>query len=151
SIAFKFGIYHRSNSEAKESSNRYIYGETYAWQKKFGKTEQEAFANVRDRLVQVIEATQAGNFPPGEKIDLSPIFKWKVAFLYQNRNDPTIIPIYSKDALYYHYKDIDPSAKKKDTPYYVMYETLLERHRDIGDLFDISRSLMESFNADRNR
>ena len=76
-----------------------------------------------------------------EEIDLSPILKWKVAFLYQNRQSPILFPIFTKEALFFSYADIDPRAKLSATPYYVMYETLMERHRELGDVFDISRVL----------
>ena len=88
--AFKFGIYCRDNTDAKESSGGRVWGDTYAWLTKFGQTEQEAFATIRVRLVEVIEAAQAGNFERIDEIDLAPTLKWKVAFLYQDRKHPGV-------------------------------------------------------------
>lgn len=34
SVAFKFGIFHRGNTEAKESGGGRIYGDKYAWWQK---------------------------------------------------------------------------------------------------------------------
>lgn len=75
------------------------------------------------------------------------MFKWKVAFLYQDRKDPVLFPVFSKNVLFHHYRAIDPSAKLGSTPHQVMYETLLERHRDMGDVFAISAALMQQFAA----
>ena len=149
SVAFKFGIYHRSSAAAKEGRRGRVYGNKYAWWEKYGKTDQEAFASVRGLLVEVIQAVREGNLARIEEIDLSPMFKWKVAFLYQDRKNPVLFPIFKKEALFHHYRVIDPSAKLVSTPYQVMYETLLERHRDVGDVFAIAGALWERFEADR--
>jgi 5-methylcytosine-specific restriction endonuclease McrBC GTP-binding regulatory subunit McrB len=146
--AFKFGIYCRSDQEVKETSHGRQWGEKYAWLTKFGSTESEAFANIRSRLVEVIEAVQNGNVERIDTIDLSPVLKWKVALLYQDRTNPSIIPIFKKEALFYHYQTIDPTAKKNQTPYSVMYSTLLERHKDKGSLIEIANYLWESYKTD---
>jgi 5-methylcytosine-specific restriction endonuclease McrBC GTP-binding regulatory subunit McrB len=149
--AFKFGIYCREKSETKDSKSGRAWGEKYAWLVKFGSSEQEAFATIRDRLIQVIEAVQSGNLARVEEIDLAQMFKWKVAFLYQNQNDPMVLPIFKKEVLFYNYRAIDPSAKIAKTRYHVMYETLMERHKAIGDVIDIAQSLLERYKAEQNK
>jgi 5-methylcytosine-specific restriction endonuclease McrBC GTP-binding regulatory subunit McrB len=151
SSAFKFGIYYRANTEIKEGGRGRVYGEKYAWRDKYGKTEQEAFATVRSLLVEVIEAVGEGNLARVEEVDLSPMFKWKVAFLYQDRKRPILFPVFAKDALFRHYRLIDPTAKLVSTPYHVMYETLLEKHRDLGDVFAVAEPLWRQYEADRTR
>lgn len=149
--AFKFGIYCRDNKEQKEAGSGRIWGEKYAWLSKYGKTETEAFGAVRTRLITVIDAVESGNLDRIDEVDLSPVLKWKVAFLYQDQQKPTIFPILKKEGLFYHYRAIDPSAKMGKTPYSVMYTTLLERHKDIGDVIDIATSLWNEYNAYKNR
>lgn len=151
SVAFKFGIYCRTNTEAKDSGRGRVYGDKYGWWEKYGKTEQEAFATVRGLLGEVLQAVRDGNLARIEEIDLSPMFKWKVACLYQDRKNPVLFPIYKKDALFFHYRMIDPSAKLISTPYHVMYETLMERHRELGDVFAIASELWQQFELDRTR
>ena len=151
SSAFKFGIYYRANTEVKEAGRGLIYGEKYAWRAKYGKTEQEAFAVIRGLLVEVIRAAGEGNLARVEEVDLSPMFKWKVAFLYQDRSSPVLFPIFAKDALFRHYRLIDPTAKLVSTPYHVMYGTLLEKHRDLGDVFAVAEPLWRQYEADRTR
>ncbi len=143
--AFKFGIYHRADTQAKPSTHTHVFGETYAWWKKLGRTPEEAFATVRERLVEVVEAAQTGNLARIEAVDLAPTLKWKVAFLYQGREHPTIIPIYRKEALFHHYKAVESTAKLGTTPYHVMHVTLSELHRELGDVFQISKSLYQEY------
>ena len=75
------------------------------------------------------------------------MFKWKVAFLYQDRKSPILFPIFAKDALFRQYRLIDPTAKLVSTPYHVMYETLLEKHRELGDVFAIAEPLWRQYRA----
>jgi 5-methylcytosine-specific restriction enzyme B len=147
--AFKFGIYHRDNTEPKKASGGRIWGNTYAWLSKFGQTEQEAFATIRARLVQVIEAAQAGNFERIDEIDLALTLKWKVAFLYQDREHPGVFPIFKEEALFHHYQAIDPTAKPYTTPYSVMYATLLDRHGGLGGPLDVGQALWSQFAAEQ--
>ena len=149
--AFKFGIYHRENTETKEASGGRVWGDTYAWLTKFGQTEQEAFATIRARLVEVVEAAKAGNYERIDEIDLAPVLKWKVAFLYQDQAHPGVFPIFKQEALFHHYQAIDPTAKPYATPYSVMYATLLDRHAELGDPLDVAQALWAQFEAERAR
>lgn len=149
--AFKFGIYCQSNVKTKEGSGGRVWGEQYAWLSKFGASEQEAFATIRGRLVDVLDAIRVGNLARIDEVDLAPVLKWKVAFLYQDREKPVLFPVFKKEILFFHYRSIDLGARLGSTPYHVMYETLLERHREQGDVFEIARPLWEAYNAERNR
>ena len=149
--AFKFGIYCRDKTEAKEPGGGRVWGERYAWLSKYGATEPEAFATIRGRLIGVLDAVQEGKLARIEEIDLAPVLKWKVAFLYQDRAKPLLLPIYKKEMLFYHYRSIDPGARLGSTPYHVMYETLLERHLAGGDVLEVGRHLWEAWDAARDR
>ena len=149
--AFKFGIYCRDKIATKEAASGRVWGEKYAWLSKFGATEQAAFAAVRGRLVEVIDAARESNFARVEEVDLAPMLKWKVAFLYQDRKEPTLFPIFKKEALFLEYKAIDPRARLGTTPYHVMYETLMERSRELGDVFEVAQMLWERYGAEKNR
>lgn len=149
--AFKFGIYCRDKIETKEAASGRVWGEKYAWLSRFGATEHEAFATVRNRLVEVLDAAALSNFARVEEIDLAPMLKWKVAFLYQDRAKPTVFPVFKKEALFFAYSDIDPRARLGTTPYHVMYETLMERHRALGDVFEVARGLWEAYEKGRTR
>lgn len=145
SVAFKFGIFRRGATEAKESGRGRLYSEKYWWWARYGKTEEEAFAVVRAQLVEVIQCVRDDNLARIEEIDLAPIYKWKVAFLYQDRTNPVLFAIYKKEALFHHYREIVPNAKLGSTPYHVMYETLLERYAELGDVFAIGATLWDRY------
>ncbi len=149
--AFKFGIYYQANVKTKEGSGGRVWGEKYAWLRKFGTTEQEAFATIRTRLAEVLDAVREGNIARIDEIDLAPVLKWKVAFLYQDRAKPVLFPVFKKEALFVKYRSIDPRARLGSTPYHVMYETLLEREREVGDVFGISRAVWGAYETERNR
>ena len=118
--AFKFGIYYRDKTEAKEPGGGRVWGERYAWLSKYGATEPEAFATIRGRLIGVLDAVQEGKLARIEEIDLAPVLKWKVAFLYQDRAKPLLLPIYKKEMLFSHYRSIDPGARLGSILYHVM-------------------------------
>ncbi len=147
--AFKFGIYHRDRTEEKEASGGRIWGEKYAWLSKLGQTEQDAFAKIHERIIEVIDAAQVGNFERIDEIELAPTLKWKVAFLYQDREQPVVFPIFMKKALFHHYQAIDPTAKMGTTPYSVMYAILYERHKDLGDVFKMAYALWKQWEEDK--
>ncbi|GHE85926.1 AAA family ATPase [Thalassotalea profundi] len=99
SPSYKFGIYKRNpNKEIKEKAGT-KQGEEYSWYSRFGDTEQEAFIAIRKNILTVINASQNNDLNTIENVSLSNMFKWKIAFLYQNRNSPTIVNIFSKDKL----------------------------------------------------
>lgn len=139
--AFKFGIYHREDTEKKKPRGGHIWGDTYAWLSRFGQTPEDAFATIHERLVEVTEAARTGNFERIDDIDLAPVLKWKVAFLYQDRNNPGVFPIFKKEALFHHYQAIDPTAKPQVTPYSLMYATLLEKDDKPGDPIEVAQTL----------
>ena len=96
STSYKFGIY-EYNDDPREN-NGYLYDENYAWLTKYGKTSDEAYKKVHSNIIDIIEAAQNGNLDEIEKIDISSMFKWKIAFLYSNLS---LINIFSKEALVY--------------------------------------------------
>lgn len=149
--AFKFGIYRRDDTKAKEPARGKIWGETYAWSKKYGSTEQEAFQTVRGRIVQIIEAVQLGNLDLIDNIDFSLGLKWKIAFLYQPRENPLIFPIFKHDWLFHLYQAIDPTAKSSQTAHSLMYTSLLDQHRDLGDIFTIAHELWKQCQAAKEK
>ncbi|GAK20359.1 putative endonuclease [Vibrio sp. JCM 19052] len=93
----KFGIYKR-NSEPKERSGM-AHGSEYSWWEKLGSTEQKAFETVRSEIIRVINAVQVGDLTTVDNAKLAPVYKWKIAFMYQVQSVPTIVNIFAKDKL----------------------------------------------------
>lgn len=97
--AFKFGVYSRANQSEKPGTGGRVYSTEYGWYAKYGSTEQVAFERVRGLICEVARAARAGNLEAIQRIDLGTVIKWKLAFLYQDRAAPTIVPVYSGDHL----------------------------------------------------
>jgi 5-methylcytosine-specific restriction enzyme B len=92
--AFKFGIFARGNSTPKTSQSDLAYDDKYGWYKKFGSTPQEAFEKVRGHVVEVAEAAAAGRLEAIDHSPLGAVYRWKIAFLYQSRQDPRIACVF---------------------------------------------------------
>lgn len=126
--AFKFGIYQRANrDESKQSGRRYTYGDVYAWLTKLGATPDEAFAAVKSAILSIIDAIRSRNLDGVQYVDdqgvLGSIVVWKIAFLYQDRNNPQIISVYAKKALVAALHDADASTLTQAD----LYRRLMER------------------------
>lgn len=98
--SLKFGIYSRANTGKDPSGQNGVTANArYAWYTRYGHSEEEAFARVRDLIVATAQAAREGRTEAIEAIDLWPILKWKIAFLYQNRQQPTVLSIYLRKYL----------------------------------------------------
>ena len=97
--SFKFGVYNRADAAEKENARGRIFEGNYAWYEKYGKTRDEAFDNVRSLIVQLARAARSGDWKTVDSIDLGLGYKWKLAFLYQDKASPQIIPVYNPDVL----------------------------------------------------
>lgn len=97
--SFKFGIFSRKDQSQKSSESGASYTQEYAWHSRYGDTPQAAFGVVRDIVVNVAEAAQQGDWQAVEDADLGPATKWKIAFHYQNRDEPGAVDVFIKAAL----------------------------------------------------
>ncbi|EPU0489720.1 McrB family protein [Vibrio cholerae] len=126
----KFGIYKR-NSDPKDRSGM-IHGDEYSWWEKFGATEQEAFEKIRNEIIKVIKAARDGDVKSIDKVELAPIYKWKIAFMYQDQNAPCIINIFAKDKL------VELTGLPSSSGYPELYHSLMQdysvtRHDNIAE------------------
>ncbi|EOW9101365.1 McrB family protein [Vibrio cholerae] len=114
----KFGIYKR-NSDSKDRSGM-IHGDEYSWWEKFGATEQEAFEKIRNEIIKVIKAARDGDVKSIDKVELAPIYKWKIAFMYQDQSAPCIINIFAKDKL------VELTGLPSSSGYPELYHSLMQ-------------------------
>lgn len=91
--ASKFGIYERK-AEPKGSRSFIGSDERYSWKKKYGDSAASAFSKIKECMLHTIRAAQRGDLDAVESIDFEPALKWKLAFLYQNHQQPCVLPIY---------------------------------------------------------
>ena len=134
--AFKFGIFRREEKDPKAPKGGRIWGDEYAWMRKYGETAEVAFAAVRSRLTDVIDAVRAGNLEAVDQVDFSPAVKWKVAFLYQDREDPKLLAIYSEKLLRARHGEVFPDAEERSPSQ--QHAALIEHYSWLGGVLDIS-------------
>ena len=96
STSIKFGLYY-----GKTKSDPII---KYRFSAKFGKTIDEAFFNIKQELLKVIKHAKTLTEFKDIKSTLSPMFKYKIMFLY---NDKIMIPICSIEHCKYFCKQLN--------------------------------------------
>lgn len=97
--AFKFGIFARGNSDETVDGNGRSYSKKYGWYSKYGDSQEQAFENVISEVSLVAASARKGDLKNIDDANLGNAFKWKLAFLYQDRENPCVIPIYKADWL----------------------------------------------------
>ncbi len=97
--SFKFGIYSRKNKTAKPGSRSASYTQDYAWYTKYGASPEEAFAKVKALVLQVAEASARGDYSAINAVDLGTAYKWKIAYHYQNRDNPGVVALFKRSRL----------------------------------------------------
>ena len=98
--AFKFGVYSRKDQTEKTASNNArAFSTNHGWLTKYGASADEAFKRVRSIVASVAQAARAGDLDAVEAADLGATTKWKIAFLYQDRQQPCVLPIVLPAAL----------------------------------------------------
>ena len=150
---FKFGIYRRSNTETKEQGSGKIYDENYGWFEEYGKTPSEAFEKVKSLIIKVIEYSQNNNFIEIDKINLWFLYKWKIAFHYQNPNNMKIFCIFAKQKLAEIANNELGTTKLKPYEIYtqILDKLLQNKPYNFNDVFNISKDLWEQYNTKENR
>ena len=139
--AFKFGIFRRRSSSSGLLQGTLTDGK-YSWYQQYGNTAEEAFQTIHERLVQVVDAAERGDLDSIEKVHVGGAsLKWKVAFIYQDRAAPRILPVYKKDWLFVHYKKVVPDAIESRTTHAEMYPVVFDLYRDKGDVFEIQHEV----------
>lgn len=143
--SFIFGIYERQNTEKKEDIKQYVYRDKYAWDKQFGDNEQEVFRNVKHWVNKVIENAQSGNFAAIDEIPLYSMYKWKIAFLYQNEKDLTVVPIFTYNALRWFLQSI--GIYKKNMTMSEMYLAIKNRENftSLGEVFQFGVNVWDDY------
>ncbi|MFC4861233.1 AAA family ATPase [Pseudomonas sp. MAHUQ-62] len=97
--AFKFGIYSRKDKSPKAGDQYTQYSVDYAWVTKYGDSPESAFSRVKSIILDIAQAARRGDLAAIDAADLGTVTKWKLAFLYQDRAVPTVLPVYLEDSL----------------------------------------------------
>ena len=138
--SFKFGIYSRRDKTEKASSRGASYSQDYAWYTKYGTNPEEAFEKVRALVVQVAEAAARGDFGSINAIDLGEAYKWKIAFHYQDRKNPGVVALFTRQRLQAWLKGrVSPIPEQTSE----MHRAILQ-HKKGKDFLTLSREVWEA-------
>lgn len=135
STSYKFGIY-EFNKEPREGSG-YSHDEKYAWLSKYGSDSKSAYETILSNLVKIAECAQVGDFEAIDSIDMSNMFKWKIAFLY---SDYKLLNVFSEDSIRYLSKKFGMMDSEK-AKFSQMYKYLLEQKGEEEDIFEYSAKI----------
>lgn len=97
--AFKFGIFHRRGRSQGSNEDGRMYTDEFAWYSKYGATPDGAFRKVREIVLSVANAARRSDLEAVDAADLGHVFKWKIAFLYQDRSSIAILPVFKRTYL----------------------------------------------------
>lgn len=142
--AFKFGIfeYNQAQENEEELTHNRLKDDRYKWLKKYGATAEEAFGTIRDIIVAIAEASATGELERIDEIDLGETTKWKIAFLYQNRDQIKIPAVYLRIWLCAYIGQVE-----KKLPNSKLYEEVMKRNTEALDIFDFSSSIWKHVQA----
>lgn len=135
STSYKFGIY-EFNKKPREDSG-YSHDEKHAWLSKYGSDSKSAYETILSNLVKIAECAQVGDFEAVDSIDMSNMFKWKIAFLY---SDYKLLNVFSEDGIRYLSKKFGMENTEKAT-FSQMYKYLLAQKKEEEDVFEYSAKI----------
>ncbi len=138
--SFKFGIYSRRDKTAKAGSRGASYTQEYAWYTKYGASPEEAFEKVRTLVVQVADAAARGDYSAINAVDLGEAYKWKIAFHYQDRKNPGVVALFTRQRLQAWLKGrVSPIPEQTSE----MHRAILQLEKG-KDLLTLSREVWEA-------
>lgn len=140
--AFKFAIFSRKDTAARDGDTALAYDENYGWYRRFGATPEEAFLAIRDHVVAVAEAAHEGRW---EDIDSSPLgaaYRWKIAFHYQPIENPQIPCVYVRKPLL-HFLGLP--ASDNATVQSEIYRSLAKLKKADESIFSFSERLWKDW------
>lgn len=94
------GVRPRAPNPKNEPSSDLQTDGQYLWYRILGESAQEAFENLKAELLTAVNAVQQGDLSLMDGLKNAPgSLVWKVAFLYQDRSKPLVLPFYSQKQL----------------------------------------------------
>ena len=141
SSSFIFGIYSRKDKTPKANTKNHIYEDHYAWRAAYGKSKEEAFEHIKAEIIKIIDAVKSNQLHLIDDVDLITTVKWKIAFLYQDRENIKVLPTFAEQRLRF-LTSINPKAK--DFKIEEAYAKLLEEKGE-KELFEYNKELTQKY------
>jgi len=142
--ALKFEIYaYRNKPKVRKSK----HDERYCWHERLGETSEAAFIEVRAMIIKVIECAQAGDYQAIDNLPLVRTLKWKIAFLYQDQNNPGIIGCAAEDYIRSYFEDKNPPVAD-ELPTSQLHAIAIEQATDALSMNEIGHDIWEKVDED---
>ena len=90
----KFGIW--KPKKTKEFKKIIIYDGEFAWLRTKGEKRSQAFITIKKAILEIVHLSINKNWAEIEKVDFHKLVKWKIAFLYSQKQ---LLPIYASHSL----------------------------------------------------
>ena len=127
--SYKFGIYKYIQEPRKDGG--YKFDNEYGWLSKYGNTANDAYTKIHSNIIKIAEFAQKTDFDSIEDIDISPMFKWKIAFLY---SDFKLLNFYGEDGIRFLCKKHD-LENSENASFAEMYKFLLKMKNEDENIF----------------
>lgn len=127
--SYKFGIYKYIQKPRKDGG--YKFDNEYGWLSKYGNTANDAYTKIHSNIIKIAEFAQKTDFDSIEDIDISPMFKWKIAFLY---SDFKLLNFYGEDGIRFLCKKYD-LENSENASFAEMYKFLLKMKNEDENIF----------------
>lgn len=79
--------------------DKYQNEKPYSWNKRLGNTPAEAFQNLKQEILDIVDAVQRRDLNAIDQIQFTKGLKWMIAFLYQDFSKPCVIPIVGETSI----------------------------------------------------
>lgn len=145
--SLKYGIYNKSdtNSDKIREADSLWDKDGYVWYKKYGETKEEAFGTIKNAILEIIACVKADKINDIDFIDCGwKTYKWKIAFCYQDIDNPKIISIYKEEMLRKIIKD-EFKLDSKKMKISEMHKIIIDKKPSQEDLFDYANRLWEKY------
>lgn len=146
----KYGIFARQVDWKKTGTPHHRNDKKFTWRAVFGETAEEAFVAVRSLIVKIAQAAREGDIDSIVQVDLNNAYKWKIAYHYQDRKNPTILNVFKKEVLC-HFLNTKNVALPAKPDYPLLYQKIinLRGNEDLlkfGDIVWKEGSILQSYN-----
>ena len=133
--SFKFGVFEFNPNvqNASEGGVGSLHDNQYKWLQKYGDTALDAFEKIKGIIVTIAKAASEGNLSIIDSADLGHATKWKIAFLYQQKNNIKIPCVYRADWLRAYTASYDSKISTSQ-----LYSEILSKRKAETDIFSFS-------------
>lgn len=75
------------------NNEKYHNEKPYSWHKRLGDDPEQAFQQIKQEILDIVDAVQRRDLTAIDQIQFTKGLKWMIAFLYQDFDHPCVIPI----------------------------------------------------------